>query len=133
MCRVTETFFPIPVDFSPFSCVPAGYYAEEAALRHQKWELSSHHPFQWANDTTEPFNPPPLTEPPRVGGRPPHLLGNKNYDHSAKVWLNLTYKAFRHVENLFIQGVCFILQARYWLALFRQPIASLYNKNKHLG
>ena len=27
----------------------------------------------------------------------------------------------------------FIVQARYWLALFRQQIASLYNKNKHLG
>ena len=26
-----------------------------------------------------------------------------------------------------------ILQARYWFALFRQPIASMYNKNKHLG
>ena len=37
-----------------------------------------------------------------------------------------SYKAFRHVETLFIQGVLFLFdQARYWLALIRQPIASL--------
>ena len=27
----------------------------------------------------------------------------------------------------------FIVQTRYWLTLFRQSIASMYNKNKHLG
>ena len=44
----------------------------------------------------------------------------------------MLYKVFHLPKTLFIQVFVFIVQVRYWWALFRQPIASLYHKNKHL-
>ena len=42
-------------------------------------------------------------------------------------------KVFRLPKKLYSSKLfVFIVQARYWLTLFREPIASLYNKNKHL-
>ena len=53
-----------------------------------------------------------------------------------RVWLYFVtirvscfYKVFRLPKTLFIQCVCFYCTG----SLFRQPIASLYNRNKHLG